>query len=77
MPSLPSDRTKLAAAQGNQVPSVVIASKKNIDAITEAYDTIDLLNRNLLSYQAGSSRIIDGGSFTDTAFVGTYDGGTF
>lgn len=77
MPSLPADRTKLALAQGNQVPSVVIASAKNINAITEIYDTVDLLNQNLLSYQSGSSRIIDGGSFTDTAFVGTYDGGTF
>lgn len=43
MPSLPADRTKLALAQGNQVPSAVIASAKNINSITEAYDTIDML----------------------------------
>ena len=77
MPSLPADRTKLALAQNNQVPATTASSSRNINAITEIYDTVDLLNQNLLSYQSGSSRIIDGGSFTDTAFVGTYDGGTF
>lgn len=47
MATLPADRTKLALAQGNQVPNMVIASAKNINSIVEAYDTVDLLNQKV------------------------------
>lgn len=77
MPSLPADRTKLALAQGNQVPSTVIASAKNINAITEIYDTVDLLNTNLIAYQAGTRYNADGGAFTDGTATTVIDGGTF
>lgn len=77
MASLPVDRTKLAAAQGNQVPSAVISSAKNIAAITENTDSIDLLNQKLENYQAGTRYNVDGGSYTDTVFVNTIDGGTY
>lgn len=43
MATLPADRTKLALAQGNQVASTVASASKNINAMTEAYDTIDAL----------------------------------
>ncbi len=47
MAQLPADRTKLALAQGNQTPTLVAASAKNINAITEIYDTTDLLNQKV------------------------------
>lgn len=47
MASLPSDRTKLALAQSNQNPQNVLGSSQNKNAITEAYDTIDLLNQKV------------------------------
>jgi len=43
MAQLPADRSKLALAQGNQVPGSVASATKNINAMTEAYDTIDTL----------------------------------
>lgn len=47
MATLPADRTKLALAQANQVPSAVASAQRNIDTLTEAYDTIDLLNQKV------------------------------
>lgn len=78
MSSLPSDRTKLNAAVGDQSQSITPASgRKNREALIEAYDTIDLLNQKLITYQTGTRYNVDGGAFTDTAFVNTIDGGTF
>jgi hypothetical protein len=77
MPSLPSDRTKLTSAQGNQNPSIVASSAKNIGAITETYDTIDLLYQTLQTYQAGTRYNADGGAFTDGTATTVIDGGTF
>lgn len=77
MASLPVDRTKLALAQANQVPSAVIASAKNINAITENTDSIDLLNQKLEDYQAGTRYNADGGAFTDGTATTVIDGGTF
>lgn len=77
MPSLPVDRTKLALAQSNQVPATTASSSRNINAITEAYDSIDLLNQKVENYQAGTRYNVDGGSYTDTTFVNTIDGGTY
>src|SRR5690606_12847196 len=47
MATLPADRTKLSLAQANQVPSAVASAQRNIDTLTEAYDTIDLLNQKV------------------------------
>lgn len=44
MATLPADRTKLALAQENQIASAVASAQRNIDTLTEAYDTVDLLN---------------------------------
>lgn len=47
MASLPADRTKLALAQSNQNPGNVLGSSQNKNALTEAYDTVDLLNQKV------------------------------
>jgi hypothetical protein len=52
MPTLPSDRTKLALAQSNQNPLNVLGSSQNKNALTESYDTIDLLYNYVLSVVA-------------------------
>ena len=77
MASLPTDRTKLTAAQGNQVAASVASASKNINAITEAYDSIDLLNQKVENYQAGTRYNVDGGAFTDGTATNVIDGGTF
>jgi len=43
MAQLPADRTKLQAAVINQQPSIVASAKANREALTEIYDTADLL----------------------------------
>jgi hypothetical protein len=45
--TLPIDRTTLAAAQGNQVPSAVASSTKNINALKVLFDTMDELNEKV------------------------------
>lgn len=59
MAQLPADRTKLTLAQQNQVPHFTAAATANINAITEAYDTIDLLNQKVDNYLANPT-IADG-----------------
>lgn len=55
MATLPSDRTKLTLAQGNQNPGNTLGSSQNKNALTEAYDTIDLLNQKVdTNYAAGA-----------------------
>lgn len=49
MATLPADRTKLALAQSNQVPASTASSSRNINSITEAYDTLDLLYQTFVS----------------------------
>ncbi|CAM4097520.1 right-handed parallel beta-helix repeat-containing protein [Paenibacillus alkaliterrae] len=51
MATLPADRSKLALAQSNQVAGTVASGQKNKDALTEAYDTVDLLFQRLNEYQ--------------------------
>jgi hypothetical protein len=48
MAQLPADRSKLALAQSNQVPSAVASSSRNINAMTEVYDTADMLYQFVL-----------------------------
>lgn len=54
MATLPADRTKLALAQSNQTAGNVAASTKNINAMTESYDTIDLLNQKVDTHAAAA-----------------------
>lgn len=62
MATLPADRSKLAIAQQNQVAGKPAAAKANIDAMTEAYDTIDLLNQKVDDHLANPT--IPDGSVT-------------
>lgn len=54
MAQLPADRTKLTLAQANQTPGLVADATANKNALTEAYDTIDLLNEKVDTH-AGAS----------------------
>lgn len=62
MATLPADRSKLSIARQNQVAGKTAASKANIDAMTEAYDTIDLLNQKVDDHLANPT--IPDGSVT-------------
>lgn len=84
MAQLPADRTKLALAQQNQVPGQVAASVRNINAVTEAYDTIDqlyafatsLISRGTLS-RLGVINVVDyNASGSEQTTTGSIDAGT-
>jgi hypothetical protein len=62
--SLPIDRTTLAAAQGNQVPSAVASSAKNINAIKVLFDTIDELNEKVDAHAGSATLAHPDGSVT-------------
>lgn len=53
--TLPIDRTTLTLAQGNQVPSAVASSAKNVNALAVLFNTIDELNAKLDTHTAAAT----------------------